>query len=212
MGKDTQTTRRPRRSQVQRRADSEAEILAAATRLIAVKGAANLRLAEIADEAGVSRGLPTYIYGSKDDLLAAVADHICREFRAQFMNRAVDWTGAATIESFVGDFVAAIRAPNSHGRIFMALASESLFSVPGAWPTIQKNLEAFEDFVGGWIRQAQARGDVPAGVDVPMRSAMVAAILRGAAMAAAAEPERADERLEAELVKAVLNIIQCPVP
>src|SRR5437899_3609599 len=62
-----------RRTQSERRSESEEALLAAAAELIAERGIDRASLARIGDRAGTSRMLPTYHFGSKDALVARVA-------------------------------------------------------------------------------------------------------------------------------------------
>ena len=62
-----------RRTQAQRRSRSEAALLDAAAELIAERGVEGTSLASIGERAGVSRGLPTHHFGSKDALVARLS-------------------------------------------------------------------------------------------------------------------------------------------
>ena len=63
----------PRRTQAERRSESEEAVLQAAAELIAQYGVERASLARIGLQAGVSRGLPTHHFGSKDALVARLA-------------------------------------------------------------------------------------------------------------------------------------------
>ena len=65
-------TRRPRRSQADRRAETRAALLAAATRGLSRYGYGNLNLAEVAAEAGYTRGALYHLFDDKEDLALAV--------------------------------------------------------------------------------------------------------------------------------------------
>ena len=65
-----------RRSQAERREEAERAILDAATRIVAAKGLDALTLADAGEAAGYSRGLPSHYFGSKADLLSAIAEYI----------------------------------------------------------------------------------------------------------------------------------------
>jgi AcrR family transcriptional regulator len=62
-----------RRTQAQRRSQSEAALLDAAAELIAERGVDRASLARIGERAGASRGLPTHHFGSKQALLDRLA-------------------------------------------------------------------------------------------------------------------------------------------
>ncbi len=69
-----------RMTQAERRELSEQKILMAAMELVAQKGAYAVTLAEIGEKAGFSRGLPIHKYGSKSNLLKALAQFIAANF------------------------------------------------------------------------------------------------------------------------------------
>ena len=63
-----------RRSQAERRSRSEDALLEAAAELVAERGIQGTSLASIGGRAGVSRGLPTHHFGSKDALVTQLAE------------------------------------------------------------------------------------------------------------------------------------------
>lgn len=69
-----------RRTQADRRESSEQKILMAAMELVADKGAYAVTLAEIGEKAGYSRGLPAHKFGTKSNLLKALAEYIAENF------------------------------------------------------------------------------------------------------------------------------------
>jgi len=67
-------TLQERQTQAERRSRSEDALLDAAAQLVAERGVQGASLANIGGRAGVSRGLPTHHFGSKDALLARLAE------------------------------------------------------------------------------------------------------------------------------------------
>jgi AcrR family transcriptional regulator len=63
-----------RRSQAERRSKSEDALLEAAAEVVAERGVQGASLASIGGRAGVSRGLPTHHFGSKDTLVTQLAE------------------------------------------------------------------------------------------------------------------------------------------
>lgn len=63
-----------RRSQAERRSRSEDALLEAAAEVVAERGVRGASLASISGRAGVSRGLPTHHFGSKDALVTQLAE------------------------------------------------------------------------------------------------------------------------------------------
>jgi AcrR family transcriptional regulator len=71
----------PKRTQEQRRSDAEARLLEAAKQIVAHKGWVGMTLGDVGIAAGYSRGLATHYFGSKPELLRALAAHIGENFK-----------------------------------------------------------------------------------------------------------------------------------
>lgn len=67
---------RVRRTQAQRTEETRTRILDASVDVLAAKGYAGFRTAEVAEAAGVSRGALTHHFPSKESLLTAVVEHV----------------------------------------------------------------------------------------------------------------------------------------
>lgn len=79
-------TRRTRRTQAERTEETRARILDAAVHVLSTRGYAGFRTAEVATQAGVSRGALTHHFPSRDELLVAVVADVFR--RAGELGRA----------------------------------------------------------------------------------------------------------------------------
>ena len=79
---------RARRTQAERSGDTRRRILDAAVDLLAQKGYAGFRTADVAEIAGVSRGAQTHHFPSKDDLVVAVVEHVFARAGEQGRKRA----------------------------------------------------------------------------------------------------------------------------
>lgn len=81
-------TKAERRSQAERTEETRRKILDAAVELLAVKGYAGFRTADVSEAAGVSRGAQTHHFPSKDDLVVAVVAHVFERATEQGRKRA----------------------------------------------------------------------------------------------------------------------------
>ncbi|MCG6871320.1 MAG: TetR family transcriptional regulator [Gammaproteobacteria bacterium] len=106
-----------RRTQAERTALSERRMLDAAVRLIAVQGVQKTTLRDIGEQAGYSRGLASYRYGSKSGLYRAVLRDVSQAWVSRLEAAVGERTGmgalAATLEAmgqFLGGSPEAIRA------------------------------------------------------------------------------------------------------
>lgn len=82
------TARQLRRTQAERIEDTRRRILDAAVDLLAARGYAGLRIADVAEAAGVSRGAQTHHFPSKDELVVAVVEHVFLRASEQARGRA----------------------------------------------------------------------------------------------------------------------------
>src|SRR6266496_831978 len=76
-------TRRPPRAQADRRAETHAVLLAAAARGLSRYGYGNLNLADVAAEAGYTRGALYHLFDHKEDLALAVVAWVWETWQAQ---------------------------------------------------------------------------------------------------------------------------------
>ena len=88
---------RTRRSQSERSEETKKRLLAAAARLIVRKGFAELRVADVATEAGVSVGAQLHHFPSKDALVVAVIEHCFNEASQTSRGRAASGAPAALV-------------------------------------------------------------------------------------------------------------------
>ncbi|MDO9355458.1 MAG: TetR/AcrR family transcriptional regulator [Solirubrobacteraceae bacterium] len=70
-------------TQVQRTASARRRLISAATALVAEQGVGNTSVAAIGERAGMSRGAVNFHFGSKDDLLTAVAEEVTADWEAR---------------------------------------------------------------------------------------------------------------------------------
>src|SRR6516164_9508216 len=68
-----------RRTQAQRTAETRLRILKAAANLIRRRGYARFRTAEVANEAGISRGAQLHHFPTKDSLVVATREDVIEE-------------------------------------------------------------------------------------------------------------------------------------
>src|ERR1700712_4882719 len=73
-------------TQVQRTASARRRLIAAATILVAEQGVGNTSVAAIGDQAGMSRGAVNFHFGSKDELLTAVAEEVTADWEAKVID------------------------------------------------------------------------------------------------------------------------------
>ena len=104
-----------------RNAETRETVLAAAEELFARKGYDLVSLQEIGDAAGVSRGLPSYLFGSKQSLYEAVLARVITRAQETMARAYTEGDQAASPEDAVESFVGAFLEFLSSDRNFLRL-------------------------------------------------------------------------------------------
>jgi AcrR family transcriptional regulator len=96
--------RKPRRTQLERRNETQGAILSASIRLLAKHGYAGFSASRVASEAGVSRGALEHYFPKKNDLIAAATGYAMREAVEHARSLAQSATASKDpIEKFLSD-------------------------------------------------------------------------------------------------------------
>ena len=90
-----QRRRKPKRTQLERRNETQAAILSASIDLLAENGYAGFSASRVARRAGVSRGAQEHYFPKKNDLIAAATQHAMREAVEHARSLARTATGTA---------------------------------------------------------------------------------------------------------------------
>ncbi len=178
----------PRRTQVERRNESEESLLEAAAELVAELGVERASLARIGERAGTSRGLPTHHFGSKDALVARLAE------RAQNQIDDEAWAAAERLDGDVGEltglellrttvdtYLRRFEHPNANDRALIVMwgaTFPSEASTEGLSDADQRSYDGWSVLIergqAGRIdparRRASDHGDPPASVHSRYRS------------------------------------------
>jgi AcrR family transcriptional regulator len=205
-----------RRTQVERRAASEAALLRAAAELIAERGFDRTSLRSIGARAGTSREMPAYHFGSKEGLIARLAERAYErtlEGTAEALartGRSLDELSAldrlrVSIETYLEIFAAA-DAPEERAVVVMWGATfPSDSPLPGV---VQADRRTHDDIVET-IRAGQRDGSIRPDVDPDAATVVVMGMARGIAALSLAHPDAADagkvQALCGELIAASLR-------
>jgi AcrR family transcriptional regulator len=193
---------RLRRTQAERRAASQERVLEAAAMLVATRGTARASLGDIAAAAGCSRGLPIYLFGSKERLLLALADYLVERFRSRLFEPVLDdRRGLAALLLWLRVYVDSLRGPELQVRAACVLLGEALGSEPAFLPAINRVHRNVRGMVERYIGEGIDEGGIRADVDAGAQAALLIGTLRGVSLLAVTDPESLDlDALAAELV------------
>lgn len=174
----------PRRTQAQRREESDHRLMAAAARIIAEEGYTAATLERVGEAAGFSRGLASRKYGSKDGLIEAVIRHVSAHVNAQ-VDAALDGVEgpAAQVLVLVDRFVALVQ-DDPMVRAYFVLFSAMIANRLETRATFAEVQEQFGARIEAPIRAAQAAGRIAAAPSATMLAYLVGSLLAGIAIEA----------------------------
>lgn len=199
------------RSNGRRREESERRLLEATMALVAERGTEATSLADIAAAAGCSRGMPVYLFDSKQGLLRALVDEVMDRFRNDVLLPVLDGqVGLAALCTAVRTILEALRAPSVALRAFNVMLAESIG--PGrdfAEPVALLHREIHELFAG-FLAEARAAGQIGEQIDGDDYAWTLVALVHGAGLVALAEPAPFD--LDRFIVAAIAGIRHALTP
>ncbi|TCK27007.1 TetR/AcrR family transcriptional regulator [Pseudonocardia endophytica] len=187
-----------RRTQEQRRAETERSVVDAATELIARSGSRPITLAQVGEAAGYSRGIVRHQFGSRERLIEAVLD---RAQRMDLPDYAGD--GLAQLVGIVETYLRAVSRPTPSTAAFLRLWMEALAADPVVSPLFAERDEGFRSLLGDAVRRGVDDGTVRAEVDADAAGAVLMAIVRGSALQLIADPPVDPAGLTSEAVRTV---------
>lgn len=186
----TEVAQPPRRSQADRRRDSERALLVAAARLFARRGIEGTSLAEIGEEAGFSRGLVNHRFGSKAALVAHLAnacqDAILGTIRRPELSGAVD-----ALIGMVRAYLDNVAEMSDTASAFFVMWGAAFPSESPLRETFIVDDGRFRDAIEELVRASRREG-VASDVDPAAFAVLLVAMLRGIAAQVIVDPESVD--------------------
>jgi AcrR family transcriptional regulator len=187
-----------RRTQVERRLESERALLGAAAEVIAERGITGASLTVIGERAGTSRGLPTHHFGSKDALVARVAAQAQDHVQAA-MTAAVDrWprprdeiTGMELVRLLVDTYLELFEHPTPDERALLVLWGSTFPSCSSIDGMLEAEARAYEGWAGH-IESGQRDGTIRDDIDAAASAVILHGMLRGVAAVVLTESEYTD--------------------
>ncbi len=167
------------RTHAERRLEAETRIVQAAFDIVARRGVDQLTLAEAGEEAGYSRALPAHYFGSREALLASVAEHAVANYRKRLLERM-----APTDDGIRSLLVSiAFYLDDSRGWPKKLRAFHEVMNAGLRWPAIAGVVarlnQEWIDRIAAQLRSAQAKGDIRADLDPVAEAVAVSGAMRG---------------------------------
>lgn len=182
-------TARNRRTQAERRNESEQALLDAAVRLFAARGIDQTSLAEIGEEAGYSRGLVNHHFGSKAALVERLAERSQRHFAASLRTGR---PGGDAVTALADAYLTAVLTAATEVRAFFVMWGAALPSDGQLRPVFMAGDARFRHTVETLVRAGQEDGTIVSDVNPPAFAVVFAGLVRGVAAQFLVAPDEVD--------------------
>lgn len=143
-----------RRTQAERVALSDRRMFQAAIRLINANGSARTTLKQVGSEAGYSRGLANYRFGSKEEFLQALLQHFNRAWEEHLGNRVGDREGYAALVAANHALETFLQANAEYMRGGYTIWCESIGGENAIKTKLRSNHKVYRRHVTGWLQHA----------------------------------------------------------
>lgn len=180
---------RARRTQAERRAESDARLLRATAELIVERGIEGTSLAEIGRRAGYSHGLVHARFGSKDALIERLNDEAVRMFTATTVGEVGDTHGAAALRIVVETYLRLVLGPDPVARVHLLMWSETIARGSGLRPYRAGWDRVFRSALVSMIETGIEDGSIRPGIDPEAAAVVIVGMVRGVALQLILDPE-----------------------
>jgi AcrR family transcriptional regulator len=169
----------PRRTQAQRRAESETRLLTAAAEVIASEGYLAATLERVGERAGFSRGLASRKYGSKDGLIEAVIWHVSAHVHEQVDYAIADLSDPLDQLLRLFDRFVELVQSDTRVKAYFVLFSAMIANRLDTRTVFDEVQHRFGERIAALIVAAQADGSLPPALPAAHAAFMVGCLLAG---------------------------------
>lgn len=171
-----------RRTQAQRRAESEDRLLTAAAEIIAGEGYLALTLERVGERAGFSRGLASRKYGSKDGLIEALIRRASASVHEQVDRAVADAADPLDKVLVLFDRFFELVLSDVTVRAYFVLFGALIANRLDVFAVFDEIQQKFGNRIAEMVRAAQATGAARADVPAEHAAFMVGSLLAGISM------------------------------
>jgi len=179
---------RPRRTQAERRAESDRRLLRATAELVVERGIEGASLAEIGRRAGYSHSLVHQRFGSKDALIERLNEEAVRMFTSSSVGWVGSASGAEAVQVVARTYLDLVHGPDPVARVHLVVWSEAVARGSGrrpyraSWDGLFRS--SLATMIAAGIKDGSIRGDVEPGA----AAVIVVGLLRGVALQLMLDP------------------------
>lgn len=163
-----------RRTQQQRREETEQRLIDAAMTLFAARGSRSVSLADVGRLAGYSSGIVSHHFGSKRALLAAVVEQAQR-----FDVPASGTLGVQRLTATLSTYLSTLRQRAPAPQAFLQLWSEAVGADPVLAPLFAERDAWFRGLLADYIRAGIDDGSIRADADPDAHAIALVGLVRG---------------------------------
>ena len=164
-----------RRTQQERREQTERKVIAAATALIAAHGSRALTLSKVGEAAGYSRGIVSHHFGSRENLLRAVM----RDAQVFALPEPGESAGAWLVEMVRAYLENVANQQRPAPRAFLLMWGEAIATDPVLMPLYAEQDAGFRRLLAEKVREGIRDGSVRADADPEAMAVFLLGLLRG---------------------------------
>ncbi|MCX6396390.1 MAG: TetR/AcrR family transcriptional regulator [Propionibacteriales bacterium] len=177
-----------RRTQAERRAESDQRLLRATAELIVERGIEGTSLAAIGRRAGYSHGLVHARFGSKDALVERVNDEAVRMFTDTTVTQVGEHQGLNALRIVVETYLRLVLGPDPVARVHLLVWSETLAHGSGRRPYRAEWDRVFRSALVAMIATGIEDGSIRRGIDPEAAAMVLVGMIRGVALQLILDP------------------------
>ncbi len=179
---------RPRRTQAERRAESDSRLLRATAELVVERGIEGASLAEIGRRAGYSHSLVHQRFGSKDALIERLNEEAVRMFTSSTVGWIESASGAAAVQLVARTYLDLVHGPDPVARVHLVVWSEAVARGSGRRPYRASWDGLFRSSLATMIAAGVKDGSIRGDVEPDAAAVIVVGLLRGVALQLMLDP------------------------
>ena len=191
-----------RRTQAQRRAETEQRVLDATMRLIAAHGVGAVTLAAVGTAAGYSRGIVSHHFGSRQGLLDALVERL----QDRFEPPDIDQRGLPRLLALIDAYLDDLGRRSLDARVFLVLWAEALASEPALRRVFAERDEHFRRAIAHTLHQGINDASIRADVKPDALAVSLVGLLRGTGLQSLVLTQPLDLKATREQVRETLRL------
>jgi AcrR family transcriptional regulator len=182
--------------------------VSAAIELLGEKGYAGTTFAEISQRAGMSRGLVTHHFGSKEQCMLAVVEAIRTKVQSLLAEAGDSTRGLDALDLLIDGYLLGEDPWYSQAvRAMYVIIIEAVTSSPGLLPAVAEHNAVVRRMIADWIAEAHQDGAIELRGNALDVATVVEALLRGVLLQCLADPTAVDLPRVADHAKSMVRTL-----